>query len=121
MNMDNTTRRGGIVDLQLGADLVYTVRRERIDETGLWNPGDDEPTVEGGFQINVYGTSRGFKAFAEYLLKLAALDTSADEGFHEHHETTSADGRTRLHLIVRKNERFSDQGYLASWGVNSAK
>jgi hypothetical protein len=107
MNMDNTTGRESVVNLQLGSDLVYTVHHERIDEAGLWNPGDNEPTVEGGFQINVYGTSRGFKAFGEYLLKLAALDTSADEGFHEHVETTSADGRTRLHLILRKNEKFS--------------
>jgi hypothetical protein len=44
----------------------------------------------------------GYRELARYLLAVAELDVRADADFHEHHEVASGDGRTRLHLIVRR-------------------
>ncbi|MDQ3997045.1 MAG: hypothetical protein M3303_08495 [Gemmatimonadota bacterium] len=93
---------GGVPDPQLGSDLQFEVWREVRDEEGLWNPAIGERTVDGGFQISIQGTSAGYRELARYLLAIAELDTAADPDFHEHHEISSADSRTRLHVIVRK-------------------
>ena len=93
---------GGVPDPQLGSDLRFEVWREVPDEEGHWNPVIGESTVDGGFQISIEGTSTGYRELARYLLAIAELDTTADPDFHEHHEISSADGRTRLHVIVRK-------------------
>jgi hypothetical protein len=107
--------RGGVVDPAIGDSLQFEVWREAPDEDGLWNPAAGEATVEGGFQISIEGTSVGYRELARYLLAVAELDTSADPGFHEHHEILSADGRTRLHLIVRK--RPEDRPHVETAGL----
>ncbi len=93
---------GGVPDPDVGANVQFEVWREVPDEEGLWNPVIGEGTVAGGFQISIEGTSSGYRELARYLLAIAELDTTADPDFHEHHEVTSSDGRTRLHIIVRK-------------------
>lgn len=93
---------GGVPDPEVGSDVGFEVWREVPDDDGLWNPVVGEDTVAGGFQISVEGTSSGDRELARYLLAIAELDTSADPGFHEHHEVSSTDGRTRLHIILRK-------------------
>lgn len=70
------------------------------------NPVPGESTVEGSFQINVFGNSKGYRELGTYLLTLAELDTAEDEGFHEHHDQLfSEDGRTHVHVILRKQEK----------------
>lgn len=93
---------GGVPAPRLGRSARFAVFRERLGRDGLWNPRDGEPTVEGGFQISVTATSRGFRELGRYLLALAEIDSSRDEDYHEHVETLSVDGRTRLHFILRK-------------------
>ena len=93
---------GGVPDPQLGSEMQFEIWREVPGEEGLWNPVIGEDTVEGGFQISLAGTSAGYRELARYLLAIAELDTTADPDFHEHQEMLSVDGRTRLHLIVRK-------------------
>ena len=94
---------GGVPTPRLGRSLRFTVDAEQLGHDGIWNPRDGAPTVSGGFQINVFGTSRGYRTLAQYFLALAELDTSQDAGFHEHIETLSLDNRTRLHFILRKS------------------
>src|SRR5690606_27614075 len=93
---------GGVVAPELGGEVDLHLWREVPDEDGLLNPVPGEPTVEGAFQLSLEGTAAGFRALARYLLAVAELDVRADPGFHEHHEVTSGDGRTRLHVIVRR-------------------
>ena len=94
---------GGVPDPELGKNLSFTVHREMPDEDGLMNPISGEDSVAGGFQINVYGNSKGYRELGRYFLALAELDTAQDEGFHQHHdELLSSDERTQLHLIFRK-------------------
>ena len=96
---------GGVSDPELDGKLSFIVHRELPDEDGLWNPVPGEDTVEGGFQVNIYGDSEGYRELGKYFLALAELNTSADEGFHEHLDNlVSSDGRTRFHLILRKGE-----------------
>jgi len=93
---------GGVPDPEIGSDLQFELWREVPNEEGLWNPVIGENTVDGGFQLSITGTSAGYREIARYLLAIAELDTSADPGFHDHHEVSSTDARTRLHIIVRK-------------------
>jgi len=93
---------GGVPDPEVGSDVQFELWREVRDEEGLWNPVIGEDTVARGFQLSIEGTSSGYRELARYLLAIAELDTTADPGFHEHHEVSSADGRTRLHIILRK-------------------
>ncbi|MCE9591776.1 MAG: hypothetical protein K8S99_14775 [Planctomycetes bacterium] len=93
---------GGVPVPRPGRSLRFTVDREHRGRNGVWNPKDHTPTVRGGFQVNVYGTSRGYRALAQYLLALAEIDSSQDKGYHEHVEALSSDGRTRFHFILRK-------------------
>ncbi|HPH96210.1 MAG TPA: hypothetical protein PKW33_06665 [Anaerolineaceae bacterium] len=91
---------GGIAAPAVGDQVRFYVWEERLDENGILNPSD-EP-YEGALQIDIRGEAEGYRELARYLLALAELDTGAHEDFHEHHEVISADGRTRLHLILRK-------------------
>lgn len=93
---------GGVPEPQLGRSLRFTVDREYRGRDGLWNPRDGTPSLSGGFQVNVYGTSRGYRELARYLLALAEIDSARDQGYHEHVEALSSDGRTRLHFVLRK-------------------
>lgn len=86
-------------------DIAFLVAREYPEEGGLWNPRDDEGGFEGGLQINLVGTRDHYLRMAELLRQFAELDTSGDSDFHEHVEgMMSADGKTRVHLILRKDE-----------------
>ena len=97
---------GGVPDPKIGNNVTFTVHRQVSDEDGLLNPVAGEETVQGSFQINLYGNSKGFRELGKYLLALAELDVTEDEGFHEHHDRLiSSDGRTHLHLILRKKEK----------------
>ena len=97
---------GGVPDPKLGKNISFTLHRQIADEDGLMNPIDGEPAVEGSFQLNVSGNSKGFKELGKYLLALAELDTTEDEGFHEHLDRlVSEDGRTHLHVILRKRDK----------------
>lgn len=99
---------GGVPDPRIGKDLTFTVHRQVSDEDGLFNPVAGEEAMQGSLQINVYGNSKGYRELGKYLLALAELDTTEDEGFHEHHdELISSDGRTHLHVILRKRDRRS--------------
>ena len=94
---------GGVPTPKIDGNVSFSVHRELPGEDGIWNPVSGEDSVEGGFQVNIYGNSEGYRELGKYLLALAELDTSADEGFHEHlDDLVSLDGRTRLHLILRK-------------------
>ena len=99
------TFKGGVSDPKLGEHLSFHIHREVLDEDGNLTPIVGEPTVQGAFQINIQADSKGYRELGRYLLALAELDTSVDKGFHEHHENIfSGDGRTQLHIIVRKEE-----------------
>jgi hypothetical protein len=93
---------GTVQDPDLGGAAAFHVWPELLDENGIANPPSGSATVEGSFQISLEGSSAVYRELGRYLLGIAELDTSADPDFHEHHELTSADGRTRLHLILRK-------------------
>lgn len=95
---------GGVRGPRLGKHLSFSIYREVLDEDGNLNPVLGKPTIEGAFQISIEGDSKGYRELGRYLLGIAELDTSVDEGFHEHHEKVfSGDGRTQLHIIVRKS------------------
>ena len=71
------------------------------------NPLVGEPAIEESFDLNVSGNSKGFKELGKYLLALAELDTTEDEGFHEHLDRlVSEDVRTHLHVILRKRDKL---------------
>lgn len=96
------TFRGGVPDPQVTAAFGFNVLRQERDEDGEFNPPDGDPAYDGSLQVNVWGDSVSFRELGRYFLTLAELDTSADPDFHEHHEITSADSRSHVHLIVRK-------------------
>ncbi|HEX2973619.1 MAG TPA: hypothetical protein VHP11_14890 [Tepidisphaeraceae bacterium] len=100
---------GGVRQPQLDGNVKFLVHREVRDEDGIMNPVDGEGSVEGGFQINIWANSEGYRELARYFLGLAELDASADSNFHEHHAgLMSADGRTQLHIICRKPQIVED-------------
>lgn len=99
---EGSTVYGGVVDPEVGDAVQLLMWREVPDEEGLLNPVPGEPTVDGAFQLRLEGTAAGYREVARYLLAIAELDVTADAEFHEHHEVVSGDGRTRLHLIVRR-------------------
>ena len=90
-------------------NLKFLFRREAPDEEGVFNPVEGEGTYEGAFQINIHADSEGYRELAKYFLGLAEFDVGGDPCFHEHHEPiVSADGRTRLHIICRKDDARFD-------------
>jgi hypothetical protein len=95
---------GGIVDPDIGDQLGFEVWREVPDDEGQLNPVVGEGSVKAAFQVSLTGTAAGFRELARYLLAVSELDLRGHQDFHEHHEVTSVDGRTRFHIIVRRNE-----------------
>jgi hypothetical protein len=94
---------GGVPVPRFGRSLRFIVHEAHPDEDGVWGPVPGAPTVDGAFQVNVFGTSRGYRALAQYFLALAEIDSSRDPGFHQHVELSSSDGRTRFEIILRKS------------------
>jgi hypothetical protein len=94
---------GGTIDPKLNDDLRFSVHRQVPDENYILNPVPGEDTVEGSFQINLFGNSAGYRELGKYFLAIAELDTSEDPNYHDHFDDLkSEDGRTHLHIIVRK-------------------
>lgn len=95
--------RGGVPDAKLGKRFGFNVLPEQEDEDGNFGPATGAESYRGAFQINLWGTSADFRELGRYLLAIAELDTSADPGFHQHHDDLrTVDGRTQIDLIVRK-------------------
>ena len=94
---------GGVPTPRTGRSLRFVVHDAHPDDEGIWGPPPGSPTVDGAFQVNVFGTSRGYRALAQYFLALAEIDSSRDTGFHEHVWLSSSDGRTRFEIILRKS------------------
>jgi hypothetical protein len=93
---------GGVLAPSFDENLNYNVWIETLDDEGVLNPIFEQGTAQGAFQINIWGNSEGYRELAKYLLAVAELDTGTDPSFHEHHHIVSADGRTQLHIIIRK-------------------
>ena len=99
---------GGVADPMLADSIRFSVQREALDEDGLLNPVPGEATVEGAFQVNIYGNREGYRELGRYLLALSELDTTDDPEFHAHFDTLkSLDDRTTLHIIFRKTESLN--------------
>ena len=89
--------------------ISYGICRELKNRYGVYNPPfvdiKNGVTTKGAFQVNITSDSKGYRALGKYFLAIAELDTTADDGFHEHHEDLmSDDGRARFHIIIRKNK-----------------
>ena len=83
----------------------FSFSREHLDENGNWNPVDEEAPLEGGFQLNLYGSREHYLALAEAIRKFAMIDTESDGDYHHHLEgIKTVDGRVRFHVIVRKDD-----------------
>ncbi len=90
--------------------VEFLVCREVLDADGVYNPIDGEGTYEGAFQVNVHAHAEGYRELGRYFLALAEYDVGGDPAFHEHHgPVMSADGRTRLHIILRKDDARFDR------------
>ena len=85
--------------------VSFLVAREYPEADGLWNPRDEDPPLEGGFQVNVFGTREHYLRLAEAIRRFAEQDTSDDGDHHEHFDgLTTANGKVRLHVILRKDD-----------------
>ena len=105
VNLPDGALFGGVSDPVLSREFGFQVHREVPDEEGVLNPVQGDAAYDGALQVNLWGTSDDYRELGRYLLALAALDTSADPNFHQHHDgLRSADGRTQLHLIVRRSQ-----------------
>ncbi len=100
------------VDLEVHKDGVqapslsgmkFWVHQEVLDENGIYNPVHGAESFDGALQINIEADSAGWRELGRYLLGLCEYDVGGDPIFHQHHAPLqSDDGRTRLHVIVRK-------------------
>jgi hypothetical protein len=106
---------GGVIAPQTAGDVHFNVRREVPDEEGVLNPVVDEDTVEGAFQISIWGNSEGFRELGRYLLAMSKIDIGDYPSFHEHHDLVSGDGRTHLHIIVRRSTGEMSSDSEAKW------
>jgi hypothetical protein len=98
--------RGGVRSPRLGQHVQFKVLPTRRDASGFYNPRRPPRPLDGSLQVNIFGTSRGFRALGRYFLALAELDTRADPGFHQHEDgLQSLDGATRIDLVVHKVRR----------------
>jgi hypothetical protein len=92
--------------------VTFLACREYPDETGNWNPRDGEPPLEAAFQVNVFGRREHYLKLAEMLRAFAETDVSQYGIEHEHFEgLTSADGRVRVHLILRVGDDVAGTGF----------
>jgi len=97
---------GGLPAPKISGNLGFLVHRQVPDEDGCLNPIPEEGSYEGSIQVNLFGNTKGFRELGKYFLALAELDTRKDPDFHEHHDDLiSIDGRSHIHLIVRKQKK----------------
>jgi hypothetical protein len=83
----------------------FTVNPEYLEADGLWKPRDDDPPLEGGFQVNIFGSREHYLRLADALREFAEENTADDGEYHQHYEgVLSVDGKVRLHLILRKDD-----------------
>ena len=82
------------------------------DEDGVWNSRDDAPALEGGFQVNVFGTREHYLRLADAIRRFAEQDTGAhDRDHYEHFKSLlTANGRVWLHVILRKDDAGEAHG-----------
>lgn len=93
------------INLDAPPYVAFAVCPEHLDANGIWNPRDDQPPLEGGFQVNVFGSREHYLKLAEALRRFAEEDASSDGDHHEHIEgLCSYNGKVRLHLILRKDD-----------------
>lgn len=84
--------------------IQFDIYREFPDANGLWNPIGEGP-YSGGLQISMNGSAEDYRHLAAYFAALADRDTSSDNEYHEHNGPfLSIDGKSRLHLICRKDD-----------------
>jgi len=97
---------GGIKKPKINEHLDFTVYQTFLDEDDdIWNPGDSETSFEGGLQIIINGTSKGYKELGKYFIALSELDITADPDFHDHIDNLiSYDGKTNIQLIFGKDD-----------------
>lgn len=85
--------------------VTFLMAREYLDKDGVWNPRDDDSPLDGGFQLNVFGTREHYLRLAEAIRQFAERDTSHDGDHREHFEgLMTANGKVRLHVILRKDD-----------------
>jgi hypothetical protein len=85
--------------------VSFIIAKESLGPDGIWNPSDEDGSLQGGLQVNLIGNKDDYYALADWIRQFADQDSSSDSDFHEHFEgVMSADGRTRLHLIIRKDD-----------------
>jgi hypothetical protein len=85
--------------------VAFLIAREYPEEDGLWNPRDDDPPLDGAFQVNVFGTREHYLRLADAIRCFAERDTTHDGDHHEHFEgLLTANGKVRLHVILRKDD-----------------
>ncbi|RBP41355.1 hypothetical protein DES53_107186 [Roseimicrobium gellanilyticum] len=93
--------------------ISFLVAEEHLED-GLWNP-KDSAEAPAGLQINLIGNRAHYLKLAEFIKKFAEQDTSNDSEYHEHFNgMMSVDGRTRLHIILRKDD-VGDGSYSTSF------
>ncbi len=96
--------RGGVPDPELSDRFGFNVLPATEQGHGGFGPELGAQSYDGAFQVNIWGSAADFRELGRYLLAIAELDTTIDPGFHQHHdEVRTADGRTRIDLIVRKS------------------
>jgi len=84
--------------------VTFLMAREHPNEDGLWNPRDDDPPLEGGFQVNVFGTREHYLRLADAIRRFAEQETSHDVDHERFEGLHTANGKVRLHVILRKDD-----------------
>lgn len=95
---------GGVPEPKLSDGIRFNIYEAGTAESGTM-PGLICKQDVRRLQVQVAGTSDGYRKAARYFLALAELDTSDDPDFHEHHANLlSADGQAMVEVIARKND-----------------
>jgi hypothetical protein len=64
-----------------------------------------DEVARGSFQINLFGISNDYLKLAAAIKEFAETSSANDSEYHEHHyDIPSADGATRLEVILRKDD-----------------
>ena len=64
-----------------------------------------DEVAPGDFQLNVFGSRNDYLKLAASIKEFAEAPSEKDSEYHEHHYgIPSADGATRLEIILRKDD-----------------